>query len=150
MAGATIRLRCTDGDVVTYPLVAIRLEIDGLSLPVTAAVAERLPVSVLLGTDVPELQDLINQLPHPHTEELAMTQAQARVRVQNKKRQWLSKRRTSVRFVPAQLRSKARYLHWTMTSSEIPELDSPSHIGRNEMNAIVTNLSEQETVPAAC
>ena len=43
-AGATIRLRCAHGDV-TYPLAAVRLEIDGMSLPITAAVAERLPVS---------------------------------------------------------------------------------------------------------
>ena len=39
MAGATIRLRCAHGDVVTYPLAAVRLEFDGLLLHVTTAVA---------------------------------------------------------------------------------------------------------------
>ena len=59
VAGASIRLSCAHGDVVTYPLASVKIEIDGMSLPVTAAVANKLPVSVLLGTDVPELQKLI-------------------------------------------------------------------------------------------
>ena len=75
MAGATIRLRCAHGDVVAYPLATVRLEIDGISLPVTAAIAKRLPASVLLGTDVPELRRFINQPPQLQTEALVMTQA---------------------------------------------------------------------------
>ena len=106
VAGATIRLRCAHGDVVTYPLAAVRLEIDGLSLPVTAAVAERLPVSVLLGTDVPELEKLIGQHPQPQSEALVVTRAQAGVRAQGEaetqQKEALSQARPSPR------RSKAR------------------------------------------
>lgn len=48
VAGVTIRLRCAHGDTVTYPLAAVRLKIDGISVPVTAAVAKRLPASILM------------------------------------------------------------------------------------------------------
>ena len=80
--GATIQLRCAHGDVVTYPLAAVTLEIDGLTLPVTVAVDERLPVSVLLGTDVPELGKLINQCVLPQAEALVMTRAQVKAQTQ--------------------------------------------------------------------
>ena len=76
--GATISLRCAHGDVETYPLAAVTLEVEGLSLPVTAAVAQKLPVSVLLGTDVPELGDLLNSHSTSHHNTLVMTRAQAR------------------------------------------------------------------------
>ena len=80
--GATIQLRCAHGDVVTYPLAAVTLEIDGLTLPVTVAVDERLPVSVLLGTDVPEFGKLINQCVLPQAEALVMTRAQVKAQTQ--------------------------------------------------------------------
>ena len=80
VAGATIRLRCAHGDVVTYPLAAVKIEMDGVSLPVTAAVAEKLPVSVLLGTDVPELGKLINQPPQVQPDALVVTRAQAQAK----------------------------------------------------------------------
>ena len=58
--GATIRLRCAHGDVVTYPLADLKLEVDGVVITVRAAVAERLPVSMLLGTEVAELGQLLS------------------------------------------------------------------------------------------
>ena len=82
--GSTVQLRCAHGDTFTYPLAAVTLEIDGLTLPVTAAVAERLPVSALLGTDVPELRKLINQHALPQAEALVMTRAQANAQTQAK------------------------------------------------------------------
>ena len=78
VTGATIRLRCAHGDVVTYPLAAVKLEIDGVSLPITAAVAEKLPVSVLLGTDVPELGKLMNHSPQAPPDALVITRARAK------------------------------------------------------------------------
>ena len=78
VAGATVSLRCAHGDVVTYPLATLELDIDGLSLPVTAAVAEKLPVSVLLGTDVPELGKLMNQPPQALPDALVVTRAPAK------------------------------------------------------------------------
>lgn len=35
------------------------MELDGIKMKVTAAVSDTLPVSVFLGTDVPELRGLI-------------------------------------------------------------------------------------------
>ena len=72
--GETIRLRCTHGDVVTYPLTDLELEVGGVTMKVTAAVVDKLPVSVLLGTDVPQLEILLagelTQEPERQTEEV--------------------------------------------------------------------------------
>ena len=82
VAGATIRLRCAHGDVVTYPLATVKLDIEGVVLPATAAVAEKLPISVLLGTDVPELGKLLNQPPQEQPDALVVTRAQAKANEQ--------------------------------------------------------------------
>ena len=81
LPGATTSLRCAHGDVVAYPLAAVTVEFDGLELPVRVAVAEKLPVSALLGTDVPELGQLISQEPQP-TGALVMTRAQTKAQEQ--------------------------------------------------------------------
>ena len=47
------------GDTLLYPLAEVELEADDLSMNVEAAVSESLPVAVLLGTDVPELYQLL-------------------------------------------------------------------------------------------
>ena len=54
-AGEDIMVRCAHGDIVKYPLADVELDIDGVAVTVTAAVSERLPVSALLGTDIPGL-----------------------------------------------------------------------------------------------
>ena len=50
---------CPGGDTVLYPLAQVRMEVEGKFLEVQAAVADHLPVAVLLGTDVPQLVDLL-------------------------------------------------------------------------------------------
>ena len=47
-----------------YPLANVDLVIDGVQLTVEAAVSKSLPVSVLLGTDVPELAEFIGGNTH--------------------------------------------------------------------------------------
>ena len=42
-----------------YPVADLKLEVDGVPVSVKAAVSQTLPVSVLLGTDVPELGRLL-------------------------------------------------------------------------------------------
>ncbi len=44
-------------------LAKIDMELDGVKLTTRAAVSDRLPVSVLLGTDIPELGDLLKVNP---------------------------------------------------------------------------------------
>ena len=44
-----------------YPLANMELVVDGIPLQVEAAVSDTLPVSVLLGTDVPELETLLEK-----------------------------------------------------------------------------------------
>ena len=54
-------IRCTHGDTVLYPLALVHLEIKGHWIDVEAALSDTLPMSVLLGMDVPQLWDFIEQ-----------------------------------------------------------------------------------------
>ena len=83
LPGSTVSLRCAHGDVVTYPLATMTIEIGGLELPVTVAVADRLPVSALLGTDVSALGQLINQEPPEPAGAMVMTRAQTKAQEQS-------------------------------------------------------------------
>ena len=56
VTGEAVTIRCAHGDSVLYPLANVDLVVDGVPLTVEAAV---LPVSVLLGTDVPELAKFV-------------------------------------------------------------------------------------------
>ena len=49
MNAEELSIRCAHGDMVIYPLAEIEIAVDGRSLTVEAAVADKLPVSVLLG-----------------------------------------------------------------------------------------------------
>ena len=46
-----------------YPLAKTEMELDGVNVSVKVAVADSLPASVLLGTDVPELGRLLRVNP---------------------------------------------------------------------------------------
>ena len=61
LMGDAVTIRCAHGDTVLYPLAALGLEVDGISIPVEAAVSESLPVPVLLGRDVPQLASLLGK-----------------------------------------------------------------------------------------
>ena len=52
-------MRCVHGDVVPYPLAMVKVVVDGRELVIKAGLAEKLPVDVLLGTDIPDLMKLI-------------------------------------------------------------------------------------------
>ena len=60
LAGEAVAIRCAHGDTVLYPLAQVQLEVEGQAMAVTVAVADRLPVSVLLGTDTPLLLKLLS------------------------------------------------------------------------------------------
>ncbi len=60
LEGDVATIRCAHGDTVLYPLVNVRMEIDGIPIEVEAAVSDTLPVSVLLGRDVPQLKQLLS------------------------------------------------------------------------------------------
>jgi len=59
ITGASVQLHCAHGDVLTYPLADVLLTVSGVTIPVRAAISKNLPVSVLLGTDAPELTKLL-------------------------------------------------------------------------------------------
>ena len=54
-----ISIRCAHGDIIIYPLAKVEIEIGGGHFIVEAGVVDKLPVSVLLGWDVPWLEDLL-------------------------------------------------------------------------------------------
>ena len=56
-----VTLRCAHGDTVLYPLAEVNISVGGLAFVVRAAPSETMPVSVLLGTDVPELGQLLHK-----------------------------------------------------------------------------------------
>ncbi len=84
LAGEVVAIRCAHGDTVSYPLSQIDIVVDSITIQVEAAVSSTLPVSVLLGTDVPQLPSLLHilqQQPESSTAE-AMVVTRARDRRQ--------------------------------------------------------------------
>ena len=59
LEGDGVVVRCVHGDAAVYPLCKVRIELEGHSIQVVAAVSETLPTSVLQGTDARELGDLL-------------------------------------------------------------------------------------------
>ena len=92
LPGEAVTVRCAHGDTVLYQLADVEIKLEGLSLCVKAAVSDGLPVSVLLGTDVPELGQLLQINPmSTHTRgldhALVLTRAQARRQDEEEKNQ---------------------------------------------------------------
>ena len=54
-----VTVQCAHKDTVAYPLAVVELTVDGLPLTVEAALSDTLPTAVLLGRDVPELNELL-------------------------------------------------------------------------------------------
>ena len=59
LTGEVTTIRCAHGDVVLYPLVMVEISMENYIMEVEAAVSTTLPVSVLVGTDVPKLKTIL-------------------------------------------------------------------------------------------
>ena len=59
LEGEAVAICCAHGDTVLYPVALLQVVVGTRTMKVRAAVSETLPVDVLLGTDVPELPDLL-------------------------------------------------------------------------------------------
>ena len=59
LEGESVMIQCAHGDTVSYPLAKVKVVVRGRVVMVEAAVSETLPRSVLLGTDVPQLSELL-------------------------------------------------------------------------------------------
>ena len=73
-----VELKCVHGDMRKYPVALIELEVSGRKLKVRAGVSDHLPVAVLLGTDVPELAELLGINEAGEEGYLVTTRAQSR------------------------------------------------------------------------
>ena len=101
VVGQAVTLRCVHGDTVLYPLAEVTIEVGGVTVRVQAAVSDTLPVSVLLGTDVPELGQLLHENPRVmHTQEMqevfVVTRAQVREQKEQEQRQLQEEQRCGV------------------------------------------------------
>ena len=67
LEGDGVVVRCVHGDSALYPLCNVRIELEGHYIQVVAAVSDTLPTSVLLGTDVSELGNLLGTKIAPRT-----------------------------------------------------------------------------------
>ena len=72
--GRAITVQCAHGDVVMYPVASVEIEIQGNTFTVEAGVSDKLPQSVLLGTDVPGLKELLKGEEKAH---MVVTRSQA-------------------------------------------------------------------------
>ena len=52
-----VTIRCAHGDTASYPLAAVKINIGGKDIIMTAGVSSTLPASALLGWEIPELLD---------------------------------------------------------------------------------------------
>ncbi len=57
--GDSIAICCAHGDIVVYPLARVEVEVNGQIHEVEAAVSDTLPMSMLMGTDMPALPRLV-------------------------------------------------------------------------------------------
>ena len=72
-----VPIRYAHGDIHMYPLAELEIEIGSSTFAVEAGVTDHLPVSVLLGKDVPELTQLLEQpKSNKVTDALVVTRAQ--------------------------------------------------------------------------
>eukprot|EP00731_Ephydatia_muelleri_P002993 Em0001g2993a len=86
--GKGVAIRCAHGDTTFYPLAEIGVEISGRNFKVEAAVADNLPVQLLLGTDVPQLFKLLGreepELANVDDALVVMTRAKARQQIEER------------------------------------------------------------------
>ena len=85
--GEAVAIRCAHGDTVLYPLPHISLEIEGKPVSVEAAVSETLPMSVLLGTDTPELAKLLMEDQSKKIEDVFAVTTRAEAKRQGQEKQ---------------------------------------------------------------
>jgi len=100
LEGEAVAIRCAHGDTVLYPLAQVEMEIDGQSFEIQAAVADRLPMAVLLGTDVPQLPELLSgELLGSEAKienALVVTRARAKQQLEEEAEQQLKEQRSGV------------------------------------------------------
>ena len=102
--GDVVTIRCAHGDTVLYPLANVKLEVGGREVEVEAAISDTLPMSVLLGTDVAELGELLGldkTKPIPSEDAfVVITRAQSKQRREEERTQQQRELASGVRATP--------------------------------------------------
>ena len=88
LKGRATTVCCALGDTVLYPLARVHMEVEGKPIEVEAALSDRLPVGVLLGTDVSQLPELLTQqnsgVGEPEKAMVIMTRATVQIQKEQK------------------------------------------------------------------
>ena len=79
-----IPIRCAHGDIITYPIAEVEIEIGGRHYMMEAGVVDGLPVSVILGWDNPDLEDLLQHSTEPKQEAVDVLAATTRAQRKRK------------------------------------------------------------------
>ena len=80
--GEAVAMQCVHGDTVVYPVAEVTLEMEGQLFEVEAAVSDTLPLSVCLGTDVPEWASMLAAAQDEGAERAFMVSTRAQRRLE--------------------------------------------------------------------
>ena len=128
---AEVSIKCAHGDTVAYPLAAVKITIDGKDFITTAGVSSKLPASVLLGWDVPELMTYLTGI-----QQRKDTQAESA---------FVTTRSQAA--TQAQQQEHDDQVHRTDNEMEVPEVQ-PDNDQVTEMDGIFSNLDDSLFSPA--
>ena len=92
LKGEAVAIRCAHGDTALYPVAQVQAEVGGQVVEVEAAVSATLPMSMLLGTDVPELSALLKEKQGKAVEESVAVCTRAWPRDQEQEQEVLEQR----------------------------------------------------------
>ena len=85
MVDDEVAIRCAHNNTIVYPLADVEIRIEGQCFTVQAGVSDTLPVSVLLGRDVPELLPLVStgeDIPGGETDDVLVVTMRAQAKKQ--------------------------------------------------------------------
>ena len=147
-----IAIRCAHGDIATYPLASVEIAVGGKEFVVEAAVSETLPVSVLLGGDVPELVKMVKDGCSPDTqgkgmeEVMVTTRAQKRVQEREAKAREESERESGAQPNPIwQLGRESEVIN--RQDQEVPSTGVDTPVGEGGESECGASVQEDEEVP---
>jgi len=83
---------------VVYPLARVEIEVNGQTHEVEAAVSKSLPMSMLMGTDVPAMSTLVmSKLGQKEAALAVVTRAQRKAQEEEEASRWLKEEESGVR-----------------------------------------------------
>lgn len=142
LTGGEISIRCAHGDIFVYPLADVQIEVGGRQFEVQAGVSEKLPVSVLLGTDVPHLAELLKDrqrdFPNGCSDAMAVqTRAKRREQDQQKADEERRNRESEAQPRPLEMMDNTRTL-----AAEESQMENPGGLTKQNEEMVGTEFDD--------